>query len=184
MILAIVVPIAVAVVGCCLRPVRVRVVALWRRVAGRPRSRLRIAHPGPFPHFWGWYADAKGARRVTWQGVLLVTNDGERVNAVVNGSIIPTQRALRSKGIRATFGPPPMSLGSGAGVYELRGDQCGRIFLHTFMPEPIVDKPHSGPMKCRIQLNDRYGRRYSVRLTFPEAEMPNDQAAASQRSTR
>jgi hypothetical protein len=31
-------------------------------------------------------------------------------------------------------------------------------------------------MKCKIRLNDRYGRHYTVRLIFPEAPMPEDQS--------
>ena len=113
-LLALAAAIAVAIGVGLLRPVRTRAGALWRRAIGKPVSRLRFADPGPFQTYWGWYPDAKGLRRVVWQSVLLVTNDGDRVNGIVNGSIAPISRSLRTRGIKATFGPPLISAGKGA----------------------------------------------------------------------
>lgn len=151
-------------IGLVVRPVRIRVKDLWRLALHKPRSRLRIQERGPFQLFWSWSPDSEGVKRLGWVAVLAITNDGDRINSVVNG-------ILKFGKYKTSFGPPEMMwmhAGVAVPITELGKDQHAEIFLRPFIETPIANKPHTGNMQCRLKFNDRYGRSSQLRLVFQE----------------
>ncbi|MDA8295259.1 MAG: hypothetical protein M0004_01500 [Actinomycetota bacterium] len=154
--------VVVGLAASLLAPVRHWLVDAWKRLIGRPHSRLRIRRAGPMQLYWS--VSPGSERRVVWQGTLLVTNDGNRVNAVVNGTI-------RHWRLQGEFGELSLS-SSNTHVEELAGDGHSRMFLLSFTEKTYAAKPRRGTMHCLVTFRDRYDRKYRMILRFAEVPEP------------
>lgn len=101
---------------------------------------------------------------MVWQGTLVVTNDGNRVNAVVNETI-------RHWRLQGEFGALSLS-SSNKHVEELAGDGHSRMLLLCFTEKIYAAKPHKGTMHCLVTFRDRYDRKYRMIIRFAEVPEP------------
>jgi len=150
----------------------------WRAIVGfaragrnRQRSKLQCI-VGPFGGTWTRITTPQG-RFIVWNCELTVTNDGNRVNAPVKGTIAWKKRIAAFPTRLRIQVPDPIHPGYSMlnTVADLGPNDTARLTTEAFMSMQDDDDAH-GKLSAKIEFTDRYNQKHRVRTTFLEHTFP------------